>query len=114
MATEKGRRGLGDLRTSQDIRFRSRPARKGDAFLDLFLLGIEKQRLERDLTRLGKQQKRAQERLAQVLNAVAKRQRESQAEETDREISSSPVVASEGAVSPAPARPQWETMPLDY
>jgi len=108
-------KGLNDLRTALSSHVHSKPAQKGTAHLDLYLLSKEKQRLEKELARLEQRQRRIRERLADICQAMGmleqKAERERSSEEASTELGA-------GGKQPAPAsqysqRP-WKKMPFDY
>jgi len=110
-------RGLGDVRTALGSRLHCKPA-KGTAwrspYLNLHLLDNEKERLEKELLRLERQQKRVREHLAEVLETIRALEKEAQ-EKSSREASTD--VATEHR-QPAPASQyserRWKRMTLDY
>ncbi len=59
-------KSLGDMRTIISTHTRSVPRHKGSNYLDILSLGMEKQRLEAELERLGKRQRRIQGRLSEI------------------------------------------------
>lgn len=108
-------KGLSDLRTALTTRVRAKPPQKGTAHLDLYLLGKEKQRLEKELAGLEQRQRRIQAHLAEIRQEIATLE-----QETERERSSKDPSADLGAggKQPAPAsqygqRP-WKKMTVDY
>lgn len=115
MAGIKDFKGLGDLRTSLSARVRSMPKQKGTAHRDMYLLSKEKERLEDELTRLERLQKRVGDRLKETVEIIVKLHQEALADE-----------AYQGAFTPTPSvevrtppprlsgDAQWKTIPLDY
>lgn len=108
-------KGLSDLRTALSRHVHSKPAQKGTAHLDLYLLSKEKQRLEKELARLEQRQRRIRERLADICQAMGMLEQQAEQERSSEEASTEL-----GSVEkqPAPAsqysqRP-WKKMPLDY
>lgn len=108
-------KGLSELRTATTSRLHSKPAKKGTAHLDLYLLSMERQRLETELARLEKRRRRIHEHLAEIRRAMdallqaAEQEGSSQAHFTGLE-------AEEGQPVPAssPNKRQWKRMTLDY
>jgi hypothetical protein len=74
-------RGLGDLRTAITSRIHAKPPRKGTAHLDLYLLDMERQRLEKELARLERRRERIQGHLAEIAKAMAKLGQEATSEQ---------------------------------
>ena len=112
-------RRLGDMRTALTRHVRAKPAEKGTAHRDLFLLGNERDRLEAELGRLEKQRERVQERLTWTFQAIARLQREAEAD--DAAIKASLEASGEhvGANAPRGPRPnsprgRFKTLPMDY
>lgn len=100
-------RGLSDLRTAITGRVHSKPPQKGATHLDLYLLDMEKQRLEQELALLERRRARIQEHLAEVAKAMAKLGGEGAAQE--------PTAGQEPAASsPEEKGRQWKKMVLDY
>lgn len=64
-------KGLNDLKTAMTVRLRSKPAREGTEYLELYLATNEKKRLA-NLTRTWKKQAtRTQARRAAVIESIA-------------------------------------------
>lgn len=59
-------KSLGDLRTTISTHARSTPRLKGSTYLEVYLLDKEKQRLEAELTYLGKRQGRIEGRMGEI------------------------------------------------
>jgi hypothetical protein len=108
-------KGVSDLRTALTTRVHAKPPQKGTAHLDLYLLSKEKQRLEKELVRLERQQRRVQEHLAGTVQEIAKLQQEAQLEDSSQEASTIPVTR-ERQSGPPPdySRRPWKKMTLDY
>ena len=108
-------KGLSDLRTALTTRVHAKPPQKGTAHLDLYLLGKEKQRLEKELARLEQRQGRIHVHLAEIRQAMATLE-----QETERERSSDDPSMEIGTVEkqPAPAsqygQRRWKKMTVDY
>ena len=113
MADATNLRGVNDVRTALSARLRAAPAQKGTVHRGLYLLGTEKQRLEKEITRLERQQRRVEQRLKETLEAIAKMQ-----EKTQAEIQGSETAPDAGARNKRAAAPkrtgQWSTMPVEY
>ena len=108
-------KGLGNIRTALSTRLHSKPAQKGTAHRDLYILGNEKKRLEKEVVRLERQQKRVQEHLAEVCQTIKELEKEAQREESSQGASTD---VAGGEKQPAPAsqysRRRWKKMTLDY
>ena len=108
-------RGLGDMRTALSTRLHSKPAQKGTAHRDLYILGNEKKRLEKELVRLERQQRRVQEHLAETVQEIAKLQHEAQLEDSSQAASTISVTRErQSAAPPDYSRRRWKKMTLDY
>ena len=108
-------KGLGDIRTALSSRLHSKPAQKGTAHRDLYILGNEKRRLEKELVRLERQQKRVQEHLAETVQEIAKLQQEAQLEDSSQEASTIPVTRErQSARPPDYSQRRWKKMTVDY
>ena len=71
-------RGLRDLKTASNSHIHCRPHPKGTAYLDLFLLDKEKERLENKQMMLGHQQRVIHERVADIDKYMAKLERKNE------------------------------------
>jgi len=108
-------KGLNDLRTALTTRVHAKPPQKGTAHLDLYLLGKEKQRLEKELARLEQRQRRIQVHLAEIRQAMATLEQEA---ERERSPDNPSTDLAGGKREPAPAsqygRRRWKKMTVDY
>jgi hypothetical protein len=59
-------RGLGDLRTATSHHITAMPSLKGTAHLDLYLLDMERQRLEKELSCVEMRRRRINSRLEEI------------------------------------------------
>ena len=107
-------KGLGDIKTALSTRTHSKPAQKGTAHRDLYLLVKEKERLERELVQLERKQKRVQKHLAEILQTIAKLQQEAQIEDVSLETSADPGDGNTRTATPEYMCRQWKTMSLNY
>ncbi len=108
-------KGLSELRTAITSRVHAKPARKGTAHLDLYLLSMEKQRLETELARLEQRRRHIHEHLAEINQAMSALEEEAKKERAlDDAFTGSetrdkqPVLAAQNGERP------WRKMPLDY
>lgn len=108
-------KGLGNIRTALSTRLHAKPAQKGTAHRDLYILGNEKRRIEKDLVRLERQQKRIREHLAEVCQAMEELEKEAQLEGSSQMGS---IDLAGGKKEPAPAsrysQRRWKKMPFEY
>jgi len=108
-------KGLGNIRTALSTRLHAKPAQKGTAHRDLYILGNEKKRLEKEVTRLERQQKRVREHLAEVCQAIEGLEKEAQLEGSSQMGS---IDLAGGKKEPAPAsqysQRQWKKMTFEY
>lgn len=108
-------KGLGDLRTAITNRVHTKPPQKGTAHLDLYLLSKEKQRLEKELTRLEQRQRRIQGHLTEIRQMMSTLEKEA---EHERSPENSSTDLAGGKKEPAPVsqygqRP-WKKMTFEY
>lgn len=108
-------KGRTDLRTVRPARISSKPRQKGTSHLDMYLLSIEKLRLETEIEGMGRRQKRAAERLVEIRDAIGKLQQEVEQEETSQHPSATPAAEKEQeAVSKNCSNKRWKKMSLGY
>jgi hypothetical protein len=82
----------------------------------MYLLGKEKERLERELASLDERRARIQDHLAAIAEELMKHQQVAQREETGKMADGAGVEATAIPVKPSPgeAQPRWTTVSLDY
>lgn len=73
-ARNRGRRGLGDIKTALVTHLPTKPPRKGDTALQLYLLVKEREMIENRLSCLERTQGHLRGRLQEVLKGVAEGQ----------------------------------------
>jgi len=66
MKSVTGIKGLGDLRTATSHHITAMPSLKGTAHLDLYLLDMERQRLEKELSCVEMRRRRINSRLEEI------------------------------------------------
>lgn len=76
-------RGLSDIRTATTIRIHAKPRQKGTTHLDLFLLGKEKQKLNRELALLKERARCIQQHLAEIEIAITRLEFETKQEKLE-------------------------------
>ena len=105
-------KGLGDLRTVTTHHIPAKPPRKGTTYLDLFVLNMEKQRLEQELAGIERRRKRVLDRLAEVGSSMEK------LEAAREEKAAAGLSADPGAHQPAASERtggrQWKKMAIEY
>jgi len=108
-------KGLSDLRTALTTRVHAKPPQKGTAHLDLYLLGKEKQRLEKELVRLEQRQRRIQVHLTEIRQEMTIREQETERERLSVDPSMN-IEAREKQPAPASQHGQrrWKKMTVDY
>jgi len=114
----KGMKGLHVLRTMRDIKRRSMPRIKTSAYLDLFILSKEKERLMKEKDRLIKEN----ERLCMRKDAIEKRLEEmdlemnrlQQAEATAMVREKESSTGSQSFTQRNDIKKEWKRMPLNY
>ena len=95
--------GLRDIRTMHSSKKRSIPRMQSSAYLDLYMLRKEKDRLEKEVYLLEKRKKGIQKRLNEINTEMKKLER---AEAIRRESTPEPLKK--------PSRKEWKSMPLKY
>ncbi len=98
-------KGLSELRTAITSRVHAKPARKGTAHLDLYLLSMEKQRLETELARLEQRRRHIHEHLVEINQAMSALEEEAKKELMDTLSSVKGVKWDTGRVSVIPPVP---------
>ena len=108
-------KGLGNIRTALSTRLHAKPAQKGTAHRDLYIIGNEKKRLEKEVTRLERQHKRVRDHLVEVCQAIEELEKEAQLEGSSQMGS---IDLAGGKKEPPPAsqysQRRWKKMTLDY
>jgi hypothetical protein len=98
--------GLRDIRSMHSTR-RSIPRFKNSAFLDLYLLQKEKERLEKEAALLAKRSQGIQKRLSDIQRQTESLERSAQSDRPDN--------GGEKAAEPnSPAKRKWKTFALNY
>ena len=107
-------KGLSDLRTASTHHVPSKPPQKGTTYLDLYSLGMERQRLEKELSRLEQRKKRVYERLGEIQRAMEKLDQTAQRERAA--LMSSPKLGGgqEMASGEQLGGRRWKKMAVDY
>jgi len=107
-------KSLGDIRTATSHHISAKPPLKGTAYLDLYLLDKEKQRLEKQLFCMGQRQRRINERLSEIRKGMEKMAEAAQEEQKVNQ----PAVTIASGEQVAPVRQhegrQWKKMAMDY
>lgn len=106
-------KGLGELRTATTHHIASKPPRKGTAYLDLYSISMERARLENELSRLEKRQRRLYERLGEIQRAMDKLNEAAQRERMDKSSLAKPAIGQQTAASEQPGR-QWKKIAFEY
>ena len=108
-------KGLSDLRTAVTARVHSKPPQKRTAYLELFLLSMEKQRLEKELVFLEQRERRIQAHLAEIRQAMAELEQETERERSSEDASMD-IGAREKQPPPTTQRGprRWKKMTLEY
>ena len=106
-------KGLGELRTVTTHHITSKPPRKGTTYLDIFVLSMERQRLEQELVSIEQRRKRILNRLAEAQSAMEKLMNDAQHEKADESSSAEPVPVLQSAKEPS-GEQVWKKMTVDY
>ena len=107
-------KGLSDLRTASTHHVPSKPPRKGTTYLDLYSLSMERQRLEKELSRLEQRKKRFAERLGEIQRAMEKLEQTAQQERAALMSSAKLDGEQQMASSEQLGGRQWKKMAVDY
>jgi hypothetical protein len=109
-------KGLSKLNTVVTKHIRARPPQHGTSYLDMYLLNMEKQRLEQEMAHLDERRGRIQERLAAARVDIMRLQEVAQREEanTMSNVVASEAVANQARSASRYAQSGWKTMPLEY
>lgn len=97
-------KSLRDVRTGITAHARSRPKQKGSTYLEVYLLGRERQRLETEVTLLAKRKRRVEERLGELRQAMDRLLSQGQGE----------TPPDEERASPGGPSHQWKRMAVEY
>jgi len=95
--------GLRDIRTMHSSKKRSIPRAQSSAYLDLYMLRKEKDRLEKEVYNLDKRKKNIQKRIDEINAEMDKLEKEETLKRQDR-----PKKLKK------PSEKGWKTMPLKY
>ena len=106
-------KGLGELRTVTNHHITAKPSRKGTTYLDIFVLSMERQRLEQELVSIERRRKRILNRLAEAQSAMEKLMNDAQQEKAAESSSAEPVAALQSTKEPS-GEQQWKKMTVDY
>lgn len=108
-------RSLADMRTNITTHSRSAPRRKGTAYLEVYLLDRERQRLETELAMLSKRRARVEPRLVGIQAEVQRLVRRTQGEETARLDQPAPSTTQLPPAEPRGVKGRgWIRMPVEY
>ena len=106
-------KGLEELKTVTTHHISSKPPRKGTTYLDIFVLSMERQRLEQELVSIERRRKRILNRLAEAQRATEKLMNDAQQEKATESSSAEPVAALQSTKEPS-GEQQWKKMTVDY
>lgn len=103
------------MRTATSHHIAAKPPLKGTTYLDLYLLDREKQRLEKELSRLEVRRMRVHERLGEIRKTMATLEQEAQRDKPSDDPSSD--IGTRGRC-PSPVTQQgqgrWRKVTVDY
>ena len=98
--------GLRNIRSMLTTGQRSMPRREGSAYLDLYMLRVEKGRLEKEAALLARRSQGLQKRLEEIQKQMERLERSAQTERPDSG-------GEKGAERSAPAK-RWKTFSMNY
>lgn len=107
-------KGLDELRTVTTHHITAKPPRKGTTYLDIFVLSMERQRLEQELVSIERRRKRILNRLAEAQSAMGKLMNDAQQEKTDASSSAKPSAILQSAAKEQSEGQQWKKMTVNY
>lgn len=107
-------RGLGELRTVTTNHITSKPPRKGTTYLDIFVLSMERQRLEQELVGIERRRKRILSRLAEAQSTMEKLMNTAQQENIGESSLTESVAASQSVAKASPQGRRWRKMTVNY
>lgn len=99
------RRGLQEIKTSGSLNIRSIPSTHRSKYLDLFMLGKEREREKKELEILSQRMQAKQKRLWEIAKQMAELEGFPEDESPPRK---------KEEVKPKPAGKDWHVMTLDY
>ena len=100
--------GLRDIRSMRTTGRRSIPRVQGSAYLDLYMLQKEKERLEKEAALLAKRSQGLQKRLGEIQRQMEGLERSAQSDRPDNG-------GEKAAAEPnSPAKRKWKTFALNY
>lgn len=111
-----GARGLRHVKTATTRHLHTKPPLRGTSYLEMFLLGKEKQRLEQELAHLEDRRGRIQGQLAEIAQALTRLEQAAQSEGPGR---ASESTGSKDATIPVgqlleSGHSPWKTMTVGY
>jgi hypothetical protein len=98
--------GLRDIRSMRTTGQRSIPRRQGSAYLELYMLRVEKGRLEKEAALLGKRSQGIQKRLEEIQKQMEALERSAQTER--------PGNGGETVAAPRAPAKKWKTFSMNY
>jgi len=107
-------KGLDELRTITTHHITAKPPRKGTTYLDLFVLSMERQRLEQEMVGIEHRRKRILSRLADAQSAMEKLVNEAQQEKAVEGSAAEAITNLHSAAREQPGGRQWKKMAVDY
>ena len=107
-------KSLGDIRTATSHHITAKPPLKGTAYLDLYLLDKEKQRLEQELALVQKRQGRINGRLAEIRKSMEKVKEAAQQEQAAQSSLANPATGQQAASIQEHGGRQWKRLAVDY
>lgn len=105
-------KSLGDIRTTISTHARSTPRQRGSTYLQVYLLDMERQRLQTELLMLTKRQRRINARLAEIHEEMGRLKQEAG---SSSGLSLAAPVAGKGLAENNPSDGQrWREMTVGY
>ena len=98
--------GLRDIRSMRTTGQRSMPRRQGSAYLELYMLRVERERLEKEAALLAKRSQGIQKRLEEIQKQMEGLQRSAQAQ--------GPGNGAQKAAEPSRPPKKWKSFSVNY
>lgn len=107
-------KSLGDIRSATSHHITGMPSLKGTAYLDLYLLDREKQRLETELSRMELRKKRIETRLGEIRNNMEDLNKTALKEHSLLNTTQNPVPGRRELSARQRGHRQWSKLAVEY
>ena len=115
MKSVTGLKGLGDLRTATTHHITALPSLKGTTHLDLYMLDMEKQRLEKELSNVEMRRRRVNSRLEEIRKNIERLNESAlQGHSFLNSRSTERAAGKQGATAKRDGHGKWKMMSVEY